>query len=184
MSRWCRLNVKTIRERLNDLVMRNMLTAQIRPGMATGYRTTAPDTWKPLQPLPNEYPGIQTGRVSKRVRSLPKGSPPPLPKQVDNGSPSEGSPSKDGNPPDSWKHERAIERLHKLIASEEDSVKPDRELIASYRRSLRAAKAAHKSIVPPATKGSTNSCETSLEYSRRQSRTKVTHHCLIARQSW
>ena len=90
----CGFNIKTTRAAIKELLARRLVElTESRPGLTRAYRLTVESKW--AEPYPKEYPAQKTGRVSKRVATLPKAIP-PYPTQLDThkGNPSEGHPSK------------------------------------------------------------------------------------------
>ena len=80
----CKVHIKTLRPVIAELLALNLIQlVDDPPGRSKTYRVTSLEEW---QPLPNGYPGIKLGRVSKRVGTPPNpipGTPPnPIPTKV------------------------------------------------------------------------------------------------------
>jgi hypothetical protein len=147
-ARHCRINVKTARKIMATLQERGLLMLVTEPrGETKTYRITYLEEWTPL---PNEYRGIQAGRVSKRQGTPTKPIPPTRvseweatpttgipPKVLPLRFSLEGTPMKGeatlrcGTPQagpsrrEAWKVLADRERLEKAISEERAKAKPD-----------------------------------------------------------
>jgi hypothetical protein len=98
MAHLCRLEPRTVRRCLGDLLMRRMISKEERPGRTTVYQLARLGDWR--QPLTNGTRGAN-GRGCKAPRPTPDKRHQPLPSQTapDEGNPSEGNPSEGKVPP-------------------------------------------------------------------------------------
>ena len=163
-AKHCRINVKTARKIMARLQERGLLMLVTEPrGDTKTYRITYLEEWTPL---PNEYRGIQAGRVSKRQGTPTKRIPPTRvseweatpttgipPKVIPLRFSLEGTPMKGEATPrcatpqagpvrrEVWKVLTDRERLEKAIGEERAKAKPDAQVLLALKAELKTINA-------------------------------------------
>lgn len=141
MAAGCRLAVKTVKAVIHTLTNRGVFEKQSRPGRTSIFKLAHFAQWR--QPSPKETLGVE------RPDTQPKQHPShPTQTTPHKGNPIEGDPMKGKHPPDSatrksgnkrelWQLLKDEKTLKERLEAERESVKPDKELIESFRGQLR-----------------------------------------------